>query len=235
MECAGGVDGSGFFTGHHIAFSVLGVSMFPAAPFAGGVEVFQTKANRIDLAMAAGALGFLHVGREFLPLGERLVVEARKLRHIGRCRGRRRVHQVAQHPGPALNRAAFPAVAAHGMDRSHSQKSTTRRIFRKADFTVVISSHAFQTVVRGHETIDDNVVALEKVLQLSLILRPQQVEDRLVNFFPRCRPRAFIEFAMSLDIELEEIQSLHVQPLMSETGNEVVRSGVLNQTIDLCA
>ena len=85
----------------------------------------------------------------------------------------------------------------------------------------------------GHETIDDDVVALEKVLQLSLILRPQQVENRLVNFFPRCRSRAFIEFAMSGDIELEEIQSLHVQPLMSETGNEVVRSRVVNQAIHL--
>ena len=38
---------------------------------------------------------------------------------------------------------------------------------------------------------------------------------------------------MSFDIKLEEIQSLHVQPLMSETGNEVVCSRVLNQAIHL--
>ena len=99
----------------------------------------------------------------------------------------------------------------------------------------MIANHALKTVVSGHETIDDNVVALEKVLQLSLILRPQQVENRLVNFFPRCRSRAFVELAMSFDIKLEEIQSLHVQPLMSEAGNEVVCSRVLNQTIHLSA
>ena len=79
MHFAGDVDGGAPFTGHHLAFSVLGESIFLAAPLAGGVEVFEAEADRIDLAMAAGALGFLHVGGEFLSLGEGLVVEAREL------------------------------------------------------------------------------------------------------------------------------------------------------------
>jgi hypothetical protein len=75
VELAGAVDGGGGSTGHHIAFSVLGVSMFPAALFARGSEILQAKANRIDLAMTAGALGFFHVSRKFLPLGEGLSVQ----------------------------------------------------------------------------------------------------------------------------------------------------------------
>ncbi len=141
---------------------------------------------------------------------------------------------MTQHPRSAFDGAALFAVAAHGTYRGHSEEPAAGRIFRKADFTVVIANHALKTVVSGHETIDDDVVALEKVLQLSMTLRPQQVEDRLVDFFPRCRSRAFIEFAMSLDIKLEEIQSFHVQPLMSEAGNEVMRSRVLNQAVHLC-
>ena len=143
--------------------------------------------------------------------------------------------QMAQNPGTPLYWTAFNTVTAHRMNSGHSQKSSTGGTSREADFAVVIANHALKTVVSGHETIDDDVVAFEKVLHSSLILRSQQVEDRLVDFFPRCRSGAFIEFPMSSDIKLEEIQTLHVQPLMSETGNEVVRSGVVNETIHLSA
>ena len=54
-------------------------------------KILEAKANRIDLAMATGALGFLHVCGEFFPLGEGLAVQTRKLRNICRCRGRWRV------------------------------------------------------------------------------------------------------------------------------------------------
>ena len=70
---------------------------------------------------------------------------------------------------------------------------------------------------------------------MPLILRLQLVENRLVDFLPRCRAHAFVELAMFLGIKLEEIQALHVQPLMSKTGNEAVRPWVLNETIDLSA
>ena len=76
MENAGAVDAGGGSTGRHLAFSVLSVFKFLAAPFAGGVEVFQAKTDGIDLAMATGALGFLYVNREFLPLSEGFVSEA---------------------------------------------------------------------------------------------------------------------------------------------------------------
>jgi hypothetical protein len=39
---------------------------FFGAPLAGGVEVLQSEADRIDLAVAAGALGLLHVGGKLL-------------------------------------------------------------------------------------------------------------------------------------------------------------------------
>ena len=55
------------------------------------------------------------------------------------------------------------------------------------------------------------------------------MEDGLVDFFSRCRPCTFIELAMQPDIILEEIQPLHIQPLMGDTGNEVVRFRILNQ------
>ena len=50
--------------------------MFPAAPFAGGIEVFKAETDGIDLAMTTGALGFLHMSREFLPLAEGFIIEA---------------------------------------------------------------------------------------------------------------------------------------------------------------
>ena len=150
------------------------MSPFTAAvfltPFAGGSEILKAKANRINLAMAAGALGFLHVGGEFLPLREGLAVQARKLRHIGRCRGRWRVQQMTQHPGPALHGAALRTVAAHRVHRGHSQESSARRIFRHVDFPIVITRNPFQAVVRRQQTIDDDIVAFEKILQLSLTL-----------------------------------------------------------------
>mgnify|MGYP005697016565 CR=1 FL=1 len=143
--------------------------------------------------------------------------------------------QMAQNPGTPLYRTAFNTITAHSMNSGHSQKSSTGGACREADLAVVITNHALQTVVSGHETIDNDVVAFEQVLQLSLILRSQQVEDRLINLFPCYHSSAFIEFPRSSDIKLEEIQTLHVQPLMSETGNEVVRSGVVNETIHLSA
>ena len=143
--------------------------------------------------------------------------------------------QMAQNPSTPLYRTAFNTITAHRMNSGHSQKSSTGGTSREADFAVVIANHALQTVVSGHETIDNDIVAFKKVLQLSLILRSQQVEDRLIDFFPCYRSGAFIEFPMSPDIKLEEIQTLHVQPLMSETGNEVVGSGVVNEAIHLSA
>ena len=76
VESAGGVDGGARSTRHHLAFSVPGVFMFLTAPFAGGIEILQAKANRIDLAMATGALDLLHVCGEFFSLGEGLAVQA---------------------------------------------------------------------------------------------------------------------------------------------------------------
>ena len=38
---------------------------------------------------------------------------------------------------------------------------------------------------------------------------------------------------MEIDIELEEVESLHVQPLMDEAGHEVIRTRISNQPVNL--
>ena len=66
VECAGGIkplDPSAFT---HLL-----------APFASGIKILQAKANRVNLAMAAGTLGFFHVRSQFFPLAEGLPVQTR--------------------------------------------------------------------------------------------------------------------------------------------------------------
>ena len=53
--------------------SRLDAMSFGCAPFARGVEVLQPEANRIDLAVATGALSFLLMGAESVAGAERLV------------------------------------------------------------------------------------------------------------------------------------------------------------------
>ena len=62
MEGAGGIDFPSL--GRPPVSSRLDAMSFGCAPFARGVEVLQPEANRIDLAVATGALSFLLMGAE---------------------------------------------------------------------------------------------------------------------------------------------------------------------------
>ena len=74
-----------------------GFVMVCSTPLSGSIEVFQSETDRVDLAVAIGALSFFHMGGEAFAGGEDLVVETRDLRDVRR-RGRRRiVQQMAKH------------------------------------------------------------------------------------------------------------------------------------------
>ena len=105
--------GHGFAGLIHDLVAVLG------APLADGVEVLQSEADRIDLAVAARALRLLLVGEKALARREDLARETSDLGDVGR-RGRRRiVKELAQDPGASLDRAGVVAVPPHEADRRH--------------------------------------------------------------------------------------------------------------------
>ena len=113
MECAGRID-----------FVFVPSLAFDQAPLSGGVKILESESDRVDLAMAARALRFLHVGGELFSLGERFVGKARELRHVWWRGWRRIVQDMAKHPDAPFDGAAFNPVAAHGMNRSHTQQTT---------------------------------------------------------------------------------------------------------------
>ena len=90
------------------------------APCAYCVEVFQSHADGIDPAMAAGTLRFFLVGLQTLFGCEQPASEARDLRNVGGCGRWRIVQQFAQYPGTALDRAGFFAVTTHQADGGHA-------------------------------------------------------------------------------------------------------------------
>ena len=47
--------------------------------------------------------------------------------------------------------------------------------------------------------------------------------------------QTLVEFRMQLSIELEKVQSLHVQPLMHKAGNELIRTLIGQQAAHLLA
>jgi len=46
---------------------------------------------------------------------------------------------------------------------------------------------------------------------------------------------ALVEFSMKLGVELEEVQPLHVKPLMHKAGNELIRTRIGQQAAHLLA
>ena len=57
VKGAGGIDRPG------LSFLPFSSGMVRGAPLAGGVEIFQSEADGVDLAMATGALGFCLMGQ----------------------------------------------------------------------------------------------------------------------------------------------------------------------------
>ena len=83
------------------------------------------------------------------------------------------------------------------------------------------------------KSINYGKVSIKKVTQLTLVSGTQKIKHGLVDFFAHGSPCAFIEFAMVFGIKLKKVQTLHIQPLMSKTGNEIMRPVILNQSIYL--
>ena len=83
------------------------------------------------------------------------------------------------------------------------------------------------------KSVNYGKVSIKKVTQLTLVSGTQKIKYGLVDFFANGSPCAFIEFAMVFGIKLKKVQTLHIQPLMSKTGNEIMCPMILNQSIYL--
>ena len=180
VECSGGVDFPGLPFGPTPAG--FGAVIVNGTPFSGGIEIFEPEANGIDLAVATGTLGFLHVGGEFLSGGKGLVGESGKLRDIGWSRRWRIVEEVAEYPGTSFNRTTFDTVTAHGVNGGHTQQSAARGTRRELHFAELVTIDTFDAVVVGEKAIDHDVVALEEFAEAAFLFITKEMGERLVNF-----------------------------------------------------
>ena len=61
---------------------------------------------------------------------------------------------------------------------------------------------------------------------MSTLLISQQQGKGFVYFLPGRCPHAFIEFTVQFGIELKEVQSLHMQPLVNKSGYKIIRTRI---------
>ena len=66
---------------------------------------------------------------------------------------------------------------------------------------------------------------------MSPLLITQQQGKGFVYFLSCGSPNTLIEFTVQFGIELEEVQSLHMQPLMDKAGHEFLGSGIGNHAV----
>ena len=76
------------------------------------------------------------------------------------------------------------------------------------------------------------MVALEQLSEVAGFAA-KEVGKGLVNFLPRCGAGALVEVAIEPGVELEEVESLHVEPLVEEAGDKFVGTRIGNKSIDL--
>ena len=88
------------------------------------------------------------------------------------------MQQMTQHPGAPFDRAAFDPIAAHRMDRRHSQQAAPRCIGRHGNRTKALTVHAVDAIVGRQQPVDDDVVTLELSPEPSVLWI---VKDRTVN------------------------------------------------------
>jgi hypothetical protein len=157
MDLAGGVDE---------ALVVRdGLVVVVGAPLAGRAEVLETESDGIDLAVALGALWFLLVEGDSFAGGEWLSVEAGELRDV-RWRGRRGVvHEFSQNPSAAFDGAGVASIASDGVDRGHAQDPSARGVGGDLNGAELISFHAGDVVEVREESVDDDVLADEHVVE----------------------------------------------------------------------
>ena len=108
------------------------------------------------------------------------------------------------------------------MDGGRAEQSATRGTGGQFDFAEGFTRNALDAVVVGQQAIDENVVALEELAEATGFGVPQEVGEGFINLPTSGGADALVKFSVQLGIELEEVQSLHVQPLMHEAGNELI-------------
>ena len=72
---------------------------------------------------------------------------------------------MTQHPSSALDRAAVDAVAAHGVNGGHAQQTTARRIGWQVYLAKLVTGNAVDSVVGGEQSVDEDIVALQKIAE----------------------------------------------------------------------
>ena len=108
------------------------------------------------------------------------------------------------------------------MNGSGAEQPTARRTHRQFYFTEFFSRDSFDTVIVGQQTIDKNVVAFQEFTKATRVRITQEMGEGFINLPTGRGTNALVEFPMELSIELKEVQSLHVQPLMHKAGNELI-------------
>ena len=75
MECSGGVDRPGLTVTNTTSSPVSHLVAVFGPPLTGSIEVLQSEADRIDLAVTTSALGFFLVGEQSLTRGQNLICQ----------------------------------------------------------------------------------------------------------------------------------------------------------------
>ena len=123
------------------------------------------------------------------------------------------------------------AVAAHCMDRCHAEQAAAWRPRWQSRAAEFVAVHAFEAVVVGKQTVDDDVVGLEEVGEPAVV--GEQPGERLVDLATGCRLRAVVELRIEREIELKEIEPVHRQPLRHERLDKPDRPWVVEQAVCL--
>ena len=133
----GGVHRRAFLVPHRAAVHDRRLALADApvvvAPAADDVEALQGEARRIDLGVAARALGPLPVLGQLLA-DRRGAADVRlDGRDVRGGLGRRRAQDAVQHPGPAQDRRRRGAVGRHLQHAGHRQHAAAVAVRRQRD------------------------------------------------------------------------------------------------------
>ena len=121
------------------------------------------------------------------------------------------------------------------MDGGRAEQPAARGTGGQFDFAKGFTGDAFDAVVVGQQAVDEDVVALEKLAKPAGLGITQEVGEGFIDLPTSGGANALVKFSMQLGIELEEVQSLHVQPLMHEAGNELIGTRIGQEAAHLSA
>ena len=119
------------------------------------------------------------------------------------------------------------------MNGNRAEQSATRGINGQFDFAEFVSGDAFDAVIVSQQAVDKDVVTLEEFSEAAGLGIAQEVGEGFINLPASGGAQTLVEFRMQLSIELEKVQSLHVQPLMHKAGNELIGTLIGQQAAHL--